>query len=55
MIWHMEFKLAKLKDRKIWAEIFMLPKYEATEFSFPKKKRRGTKRRMRRERRKNER
>lgn len=35
-------------DRKVWAKILMLPKYKATEFIFPKKKKRGTVRRLRR-------
>ena len=45
------FKLTRLKDRKKWADIFMLPDFKATEFCFPKKKPRGTMRRKRREKR----
>lgn len=41
-------KIEKSKDRKLWAKVFMLQKYKATEWAFPKKKKRGTKRRRRR-------
>lgn len=47
-------KLDNRKDRTTWSKIFMMPKWEATEFCFPKKKKRGTMRRRRRERRANE-
>lgn len=39
----------KRKDKKTWSKIFIMPKWEATEFCFPKKKKRGTMRRRRRE------
>lgn len=42
------FKLDNRKDRTTWSKIFMMPKWEATEFRFPKKKKRGTMRRKRR-------
>lgn len=42
------FTLDRIKDRKAWTKIFMMPRYQATEFTFPKKKKRGTMRRMRR-------
>ena len=48
------FKWDNRKDRTAWSKIFMMPKWEATEFCFPKKKKRGTMRRRRRERRANE-
>lgn len=38
----------KRKDKKVWAKILMMPRYEATEWMFPKKKKRGTMRRRRR-------
>ena len=44
------FKIKKLKDRKLWAKVFMLPKWEATEWALPKKKKRGTMRRRRKRR-----
>ena len=40
--------LDRVKVRKAWTKIFMMPRYRATEFTFPKKKKRGTMRRMRR-------
>ena len=42
------FTLDRIKVRKAWTKIFMMPRYRATEFTFPKKKKRGTMRRMRR-------
>ena len=33
------------ESKKVFAEMFMMPKYLATEWMFPKKKKRGTKRR----------
>lgn len=35
------------KDKKTWAKILNMPKYELTEWIFPRKKKRGTKRRIR--------
>lgn len=35
------------KDKIIWAKILNMPKYELTEWMFPRKKKRGTKRRIR--------
>lgn len=37
------------KNKKVFAEIFMMPKYKATEWMFPKKKKRGTARRKRKD------
>lgn len=45
-----ELKLSP-KDKKIWGKIFMMPKYRVTEWANPRKKKRGTMRRARRERR----
>lgn len=35
------------KDKIAWAKIFKMPKYALTEWLFPRKKKRGTKRRIR--------
>lgn len=35
-------------DKKVWAKIFQMQRYEVTEWMFPKKKKRGTARRLRR-------
>lgn len=35
------------KDKIIWAKILNMPKYELTEWMFPRKKKRGTNRRIR--------
>lgn len=35
------------KNKKEWAKILMMPRWEETEWIFPKKKKRGTKRRKR--------
>lgn len=35
------------KDKRIWAKILLMPRYKATEWIFPKKKKRGTMRRKR--------
>lgn len=35
-------------SRKVWARIFQMPRYKATEWIFPRKKKRGTARRRRR-------
>lgn len=35
-------------DKKVWAKIFQNQKYKVTEWMFPKKKKRGTARRIRR-------
>lgn len=35
------------KDKKAWAKILNMPKYALTEWIFPRKKKRGTKRRIR--------
>lgn len=35
-------------DKKVWAKIFQMQRYEVTEWMFPKKKKRGTARRIRR-------
>lgn len=37
------------RDKKTWGRIFQMPKYKVTEWMFPKKKKRGSKRRARRE------
>lgn len=37
----------KRKDMRIWGEIFQMQRYKVTEWLFPKKKKRGTKRRAR--------
>ena len=39
------------ENRKAWASIFQMQKYKATEWIFPRKKKRGTARRRRKERR----
>lgn len=36
------------RSKKVWAKIFQMQRYEATEWMFPKKKKRGTARRIRR-------
>lgn len=36
------------KDKIVWGRILQLPKYKITELLFPKKKKRGSKRRARR-------
>lgn len=36
------------KDKKLWGKIFGFQKYKMTEWIFPKKKKRGTRRRKRR-------
>lgn len=36
------------RSKKVWAKIFQMQRYEATEWMFPKKKKRGTARRLRR-------
>lgn len=38
----------KMKDKKVWGKILMMPRYAVTEWMFPKKKKRGTMRRRRR-------
>lgn len=38
----------KRKDKRIWSKILMMPQYKATEWTFPRKKKRGTMRRKRR-------
>lgn len=35
------------KDKKVFGRIFEMPKYKVTEWMFPKKKKRGSKRRKR--------
>ena len=35
------------KDKKTWAKMLNMPKYKMTEWIFPRKKKRGTKRRIR--------
>jgi len=35
------------KDKKVWAKILNMPKFTLTEWKFPRKKKRGTKRRIR--------
>lgn len=35
------------KNKKAWAKILNMPKFELTEWIFPRKKKRGTKRRIR--------
>lgn len=35
-------------SKKVWAKIFQMQRYELTEWMFPKKKKRGTARRLRR-------
>ena len=35
--------------RKVWAKVFQMQRYKATEWIFPRKKKRGTARRRRRE------
>lgn len=35
-------------DKKVWAKLFQMQRYELTEWMFPKKKKRGTARRIRR-------
>lgn len=35
------------KDKIAWSKIFNMPKYKLTEWLFPRKKKRGTKRRLR--------
>ena len=35
------------KDKKVWGRILQMPKYKTTEWLFPKKKKRGSKRRKR--------
>lgn len=37
------------ESRKVWAKIFQMQRYKATEWIFPRKKKRGTARRRRRE------
>lgn len=37
------------KDKKMWGKVFQMPRYKVTEWMFPKKKKRGTKRRARME------
>lgn len=37
----------KRKDKKIWAKILMMPQWKATEWIFPRKKKRRAKRRKR--------
>lgn len=37
------------RDKKTWGRIFQMPKYKVTEWMFPKKKKRGSKRRKRKE------
>ena len=39
------------KSKRIWGKILMMPKYVVTEWCFPRKKKRGTMRRNRAERR----
>jgi len=36
------------KDKKVWGRILQMPKYEITEWMFPRKKKRGSMRRERR-------
>lgn len=36
------------EDRKAWARVFQMRRFEATEWIFPRKKKRGTARRLRR-------
>lgn len=36
------------QSKKVWAKIFQMQRYKLTEWMFPKKKKRGTARRMRR-------
>ena len=43
----MSFALRR-RDKKTWGRIFQMPKYKVTEWMFPKKKKRGSKRRARR-------
>ena len=42
-----EFELRR-EDKRIWSKILMMPRYKATEWMFPRKKKRGTMRRKRR-------
>ena len=42
----MSFTLRR-RDKKIWGRILQMPKYKTTEWLFPKKKKRGSKRRKR--------
>lgn len=42
----MSFNLRR-KDKIVWGRIFGMPKYKVTEWMFPKKKKRGSKRRKR--------
>lgn len=37
------------KNKKAWAKIFRMPKWELTEWMFPRKKKRASKRRKRKE------
>ena len=37
------------KDKIVWGRILQMPKYKTTEWMFPKKKKRGSKRRKRKE------
>lgn len=39
------------QSKKVWGKIFQMQKYKITEWMFPKKKKRGTARRIRKERR----
>ena len=43
-----ELKLTR-KDKKLWGKVFMMPKYKVTEWANPRKKKRGSMRRARRE------
>lgn len=45
-----ELKLSR-KDKKLWGKVFMMPKCRVTEWANPRKKKRGSMRRARRERR----
>ena len=42
-----EFERGDRKLKRAWAKIFMLPRYRETEWTFPRKKRRGFMRRRR--------
>ena len=42
-----KFEKNDKKNRRAWAKIFMLPRYTATEWIFPRKKPRGSMRRRR--------
>lgn len=44
-----KFERNDKKNRRAWAKIFMLPRYRETEWTFQRKKRRGSMRRRRRE------